>query len=147
MANLGLFVLSKVTTRSGSWQRFGHSSKSKMLHPPELDIAFSDENERAQSLATFLGTCVKLEMWRELALRPGSLSPDRTTLLSRTLEDGDTVELKLRRWATLFGDELEAVMESRNGVVHGLRLSDRELAGADWLADHLLRLIDPELSA
>jgi len=49
------------------------------------------------------------------------------------LEHGDTVEIKLRRWASLFGDEIEAVMESRNRVVHGLRLSDRELLSAHWL--------------
>jgi hypothetical protein len=114
-----------------------------MLEEPSLDLPFVDERERGLAFAQLLSACVELEKWQELALNPKSLSSDQRHALIGSLEAGDTVELKLRRWASLFDDELRAVFESRNRVVHGLRLGDKELRGAVWLAQHLLSLIHP----
>jgi hypothetical protein len=114
-----------------------------VLDKPHLDLPFADERERGLALAQLLNACVELERWEELVLDPAGLSLDERHALSDSLDVGDTVESKLRRWASLFGDELRAVLESRNRVVHGVRLGDPELRGAVWLAQGLLGLLHP----
>lgn len=114
-----------------------------MLEEPYLDQPFVGERERGLALAQFLSACVELEKWQELALNPDSLSPDERHALVGSLDEGDTVEAKLGRWVSLFDDELRAVLESRNRVVHGFRLGDKELRGAVWLSQNLLSFIRP----
>jgi hypothetical protein len=114
-----------------------------VLEEPYLGLPFVDERQRGLALAQLLSACVELEKWQEPALNPNSLSSDQRHALISTLDAGDTVESKLRRWASLFDDELRAVFESRNRVVHGLRPGGKELRGAVWLAQNLLSLIHP----
>jgi hypothetical protein len=52
------------------------------------------------------------------------------------------LSLKLAGWADLFDDELRAVSDARNRAVHGIRIGDRELRGAVWLARNLLALVE-----
>lgn len=116
-----------------------------MLEPPDLDHPLT-EQDRAVTLARFLGTCVGLEYWLRLA--DGDHVPsDVRDAMSTRMQGGDSPELMLTRWQNLFEEELRAVFHSRNRLVHGVRLTDKELRGADWLANQLLRLIDPGLAA
>lgn len=101
-----------------------------MLESPDLDQAFGGERERTRVIAQFLSACVELEDWKHLV---GAAIPP----------PGDTTESRRRRFLALFDEELTAVFDARNRVVHGLRLSDRELRGAVWLAQRLLAVIRP----
>lgn len=112
-----------------------------MLEPPNLDSPFQDESERASVMATFLTACVQLEEWKDLAQGLSAISAHQREVLQRSLEKGDFPEQKLQRWATLFDDEIEAAFASRNRIAHGIKINDRELRGAHWLALHLLELI------
>jgi hypothetical protein len=118
-----------------------------MFDPPDLDLPFNDDRERATVLARFLGLCIELESWHEYAMIPELLTPARRRVVKASTQLGDTPEQILARWIANFRDELEAAFDSRNRVVHGLRLSDRELRGAEWLARQLLQLIEHPTAA
>lgn len=114
-----------------------------MLEDPALELPYADESDRGRALAELLSACADLEEWRSAAQHPITLGSAQRDALAVGLVGGDSVEMKLQRWVSLFEDEISAVLETRNRVVHGLRLSDKELRGAVWLARHLLGLVGP----
>lgn len=117
-----------------------------MLEPPGLRTPYANDSERGAALAELLGACMAIEQWLRVAAER-KLTPDRSATLSKSLQPGDTPELKLERWSALFDEELRAVIDARNRAIHGVRLGDAELRGAVWLARHLLRLLDPAQAA
>jgi hypothetical protein len=114
-----------------------------MAEAPDLTVPFENDRERGVFLADLLYLTTQLDQWRDWSLNIEALSPGQRAQLASAVGPGDTPDLKLQRWITLFDDELRAVSDARNRAVHGIRLSDRELRGAVWLARHLLELVEP----
>ena len=112
-----------------------------MAEAPDLTAPFENDRERGTYLADLLYLTTQLDQWRAWAMNPDARSVQQRDTLSTTLA-GDNPELSLERWANLFDDELRAVSDARNRAVHGIRLGDRELRGAVWLARHLLELVE-----
>jgi hypothetical protein len=110
-----------------------------MPQQPDLETPFTDERERGAAFATLLGACVELERWRALAR--AELPPGSSEQPTHATEVGDPAGFEPARWLELFEDELLAVFDVRNRVVHGVRLSDTELRSANWLAVELLGLL------
>jgi hypothetical protein len=114
-----------------------------MAELQSIAAPFENDSERSACLVELLHLSAQLERWRELAISPEALPSDRRTDLASAAVPGDDPVLKLTRWVSLFDDELRAVFDARNRAIHGIRLGDRELRGATWLARHLLELIEP----
>jgi hypothetical protein len=112
--------------------------------PPDLDLPFANDRERARALAAFLENCGAIETWVEYAASPTTIPAEVRKTLELSIEPGDALELKLRRWANLFADEIRAVLDARSRVIHGMGLGDKELRGATWLANHLLGLVQEQ---
>ena len=113
-----------------------------MPGPPDLSTPFASDKERTAAVARLLWSCFELELWQAAAT--GTLGEAQRQTLRRGLAPGDTPEGKLQRWAALFDEELRAALATRNAVAHGQRVSDPDLRGAEWLALHLLSLLDPD---
>jgi hypothetical protein len=118
-----------------------------MVEPPDLQAPFRNDTERSLELAALLKSSVALERWLQLSADPMSIPGDLRGLLEDSIQGGDTVELRLRRWANVYSEELRAVLDARNRAVHGIRLTDTELRGAAWLARYLLGLLEPQNAA
>jgi hypothetical protein len=115
-----------------------------MVESPDLSTPFANDSERALYLAELLELSAELERWNGLAASYGILSAEqRREVLVGTAIPGDDAGKKLKRWSTLFDEEIQAVLDARNRAVHGVRLGDPELRGATWLAHHLLDLVLP----
>ncbi len=115
-----------------------------MREPPELREPFQSEDERASYIIRLLDLDRRLEQLRSAAALPGSALPGSPVWgqISQVPPDsGDSVDGRLRRWADLFVDDLEAIHQARNRVVHNTWLSDYDLRAAVWLAGKLLGLI------
>jgi hypothetical protein len=113
-----------------------------MAEAPDLATPFQNDSERGRYLLDLLQLTTQLEQWRDWALNPDALSPRHRAVLATSMAPGDSPELKLAGWADLFDDELRAVSDARNRAVHGIRIGDRELRGAVWLARNLLALVE-----
>ena len=118
-----------------------------MVEPPDLKTPFRNDTERSLELAALLETSVTIEQWLHLSANPKSIPADLRELLAGSVQSGDSVELRLRRWANVYSEELRAVLDARNRAVHGIRLTDAELRGATWVARYLLRLLEPQNAA
>lgn len=112
-----------------------------MVEPPDLKTPFENDSERAIALAELLQACAALERWIYLAANPERMTDEQRSEIGPLLDPDDLPEDKLRRWGSIFDQELRAVIDARNRAVHGLRLGDTELRGATWLAKRLLDLV------
>lgn len=117
-----------------------------MLEPPDLSRPFVGDQDRAEALVGLLRACEDLRRWIVLA-DVDHLPEEAVDDLSVRVQPEESSEMMLARWRSLFDDELQAVFDSRNRFVHGLRLTDKELRSAQWLARELLRLVDPSEAA
>jgi hypothetical protein len=114
---------------------------------PQLDLPYRDEDERAGDLFRLIELDRRLHEWLDLASRPPYEWPADaldTVIHAPPYLAGDSPEAKLRRWASLFNEEIQIVREVRNRLVHNLRVTDGELRGAVWIAHHLLALLGPK---
>lgn len=118
-----------------------------LTDPPDLAARFADDSERGRALADVLHASNEIETWLQYAADPTSLPADARASLEADLAAGDAPELKLQRWRSLFADEIRAVLDARNRIVHGIRLTDAEIRGASWLARRLLLLIGSPAAA
>lgn len=111
------------------------------MMPTDHEIPFANDSERAHAFAGLLDMCKQLETWIMYAADPREMRPDDRIALAANLQSGDAPERKLRRWASLFAEEIQSVLDARNRVVHAVRLTDTELRNASWLARRLLNHI------
>jgi hypothetical protein len=110
------------------------------LHPPGLDRTLGTD-ERAEVLAALLAADAELEQLVRCTKLSRDLWPDTVTARLRPSPvPHEPLEAHLKRWSNLFADEVQLVHETRNRVVHQVRVSDSELLRAHWLARHLLSL-------
>jgi hypothetical protein len=103
-----------------------------MAESPDLEVPFTNDSERAAFIAELLSLSARLQLWRDQA----------TNLAPVTEETQKKSDLRPSEWADIFETELEALFAARDRVVHGIRLSDRELRGAVWLAQQLVELLE-----
>ena len=111
------------------------------LQPPELDRNLSTE-ERADALAGVLradATLQRLAMF--VNVTESEWPGDITALFSRSRVRSEPAAEVLRRWWSLFHDEVALIHQTRNRLVHQQRAGDSELLKARWLADHLLDIV------
>lgn len=116
----------------------------KGLQPPGLDRSLGTD-ERANVLTALLTVTAELEQL-SICVR---LPPDKwpATVVTRLRPPPglhESSEQQLRRWWSLFADEIALVQQTRNRIVHQLRVSDAELLRAQWLGRHLLSLVETE---
>src|SRR5829696_9270776 len=87
---------------------------------------FADEAQRALAKVELLRLSERISDYLQLAMREPEAVTDPVSLALNTMW-GDHEQQVLRRWATLFRDEIDAVQRARNSVVHVYELSDENL--------------------
>lgn len=115
-----------------------------MHEPPGLQTPFATEDERADHLAQLLALDHRL-----MGLKSAGALPDSELQRSHIWATisvvppvpGDSVTMGLRRWLSLFAEDIDSVHQARNRVVHSIWLSDEDLRTAVWLAEQLLGLL------
>jgi hypothetical protein len=115
-----------------------------MREPPGLREAFPSEDDRACHIVRLLELDSQLTELRSAAALPSDAlrgSPVWPQISRVPPIAGDSIEGRLHRWSNLFADDIDAIHQARNRVVHNTWLSDYDLRAAVWLADHLVALI------
>jgi hypothetical protein len=114
-----------------------------MLEPAGVNTPFSTDDERAEAIERLLVRDRELQWWLTIARASESELPSdiRDRLVRQPLQAGDSPEFRLRRWASVFQEEIDMIHDTRSRVVHGIRTSDGDIRGAVWLAVHLLGLL------
>jgi hypothetical protein len=117
---------------------------SRVLEPPELREPYRTDDERAEAIVQLVRLDQRLQEWAEIqSAATGRLPAEHRSVLSKQpLDPGDSPELKLARWITVFGDDISAVHDARSRIVHGVWLPDFELRSALWIGNRLLRLLE-----
>lgn len=97
-----------------------------------------------------------LDLWEDLAAlrawaagerRPAGLRSVPSWVWEEPPRKGESWQQVLRRWSSLFADELETVQAARNTVAHALAIHEEDLRAAVHVAGRLLlyaRLESPE---
>jgi hypothetical protein len=105
---------------------------------------FADEAQRALAKVELLRTWERIADYLQIAMREPKVSTDP---LSRALSttSGENEQQVLRRWASLFREEIDAVQRARNSVAHAFEISDDNLQQALEVGRRLLHLADSKL--
>ena len=105
--------------------------------PPDLGKPYSSEAERAADREALITYWYGIEALTRLAEKPVSRwSPEQVGLFPPSVPGGppEHPEQRLRRWLTLYSDEVGVIRDIRNRLVHSGQVTDPELRGAAWLA-------------
>jgi hypothetical protein len=109
--------------------------------PPDLSRPYDSDRDRMADRANLAAYWYALEPLVILASVPSDDWPERARSLiasfsaaNRTADPAD----RLRRWSSLYGEEIALIRDARNRVVHGEIITDPELLGATWLARQVL---------
>ncbi len=115
-----------------------------MLEPPDISEHFPSDEQRADAIVRLMEVDRDLRAWLELEQRlTGELPSDvRVRLLRPPNQPADSPELRLARWVTIFGDDIDTIHDTRSRVVHGVRTPDGEISAAIWLGLRLLALLE-----
>jgi hypothetical protein len=114
-----------------------------MAESPDLEVPFTNDSERAGYIAELLSLSARLQLWRDQATHMAPPTEEaRTARRGVRPEPRHRHDLAPNEWANLFETELDALFAARDRVVHGMRLGDRELRGAVWLAEQLVELLE-----
>ena len=116
-----------------------------MLEPRALTMPYESDTDRANAIYQLIELYSVLDDLRAAAFQLPALAPHVRVLVSQQpFQPGDSAELRLQRWASIFASDLDAIGEVRNRIVHGTPVSDFDLRAAVWLARQLTQLIaDP----
>lgn len=112
--------------------------------PPDLGQPYSSEAERAADREALIIYWYGIESLTRLAEKPASQwTPQEESLFPSSVPGGppEHPEQRLRRWRTLYTDEINIIRDVRNRLVHAARttiVTDPELRGATWLARQIL---------
>lgn len=117
--------------------------------PPNLSEPYGSPLERASDAENLVVYWFALEALITLArVPPGNWSGTQAALVMEFPpaggESGQTLDARarrLRRWASLYQEELELIHVVRNRLVHGDIVTDPELLGATWLARQVLATV------
>jgi hypothetical protein len=111
--------------------------------PPDLGKPYNSEAERAADREALVAYWYGIERLMQLAEKPDSQwTPEETNMFPRSVPGGppEHPEQRLKRWLSLYKDEISVIRSIRNRLVHGsyLAMTDPELRGAAWLARQVL---------
>jgi hypothetical protein len=112
--------------------------------PPDLGEPYSSEAERAADREALIVYWYAIASLTDLAEKPASQwTPQEASLFPSSVPGGppEHPEQRLRRWLTLYTDEINVIRDVRNRLVHssaGRMVTDPELRGATWLARQIL---------
>ena len=118
-----------------------------MREPAGLREPFRSEDERADYLAQLLDVDRRLELLRAAASLGGAdlrRSAAWMYLANVRPNAGDSVELQLQRWISIFENDLATIRQARNQIVHNIWTSDYDVRAAVWLGGELFRLVTGE---
>ena len=109
--------------------------------PPDLSRPYDSDRDRMADRASLTAYWYALEPLVALASVPFDQWPEQARNLiasfsvgSQTTDPAD----RLRRWSSLYAEEIALIRDARNRVVHGEIITDPELLGATWLARQVL---------
>jgi hypothetical protein len=117
--------------------------------PPDLGQPYDSDRDRIADRDNLIYYWFALEPLVRLAEEPESQWPEPAMGLIEQFSTGSRIDdsaARLRRWASLYEDEINLIRDTRNRVVHGEIVTDPELLGATWLAQQILATlagIDP----
>ncbi len=114
-----------------------------MLEPPDISEAFASSDQRADAIVQLIAIDRRLQEWRRIRSQTSGALPSHIRLrLLPTTSPADSPELRLARWVTVFGANIETIHDIRARVVHGIWTPDGEIRGAIWLGQRLLDLLE-----
>lgn len=109
--------------------------------PPDLSRPYDSDRDRMADRASLTAYWYAIEPLLTLASAPSGEWPEQARNLvasfsagSRTTDPAD----RLRRWSSLYAEEIALIRDARKRVVHGEIITDPELLGATWLARQVL---------
>lgn len=105
--------------------------------PPDLSKSYTTEKERADDREAILLYTSLIEVLVRLANRsPGSWSEEQKQLFPDYMPDipPERTFQRLQRWIRVYNDEIKAIGDVRNRIVHSGTVTDPELRGAAYLA-------------
>lgn len=106
--------------------------------PPDLGKPYSTEAERAADRERLLAYWYGVDSLVQLAGRSASRwSPEQLELFQSSGSQEDPAR-RLQRWRSLYEEEVSAIRDVRNRLVHTGRVTDPELRGATWLARSII---------
>jgi hypothetical protein len=112
--------------------------------PPDLGKPYTSEDKRASDREALIIYWYGIDSLVHLAEKPASRwTPQEVSLFPSSVPGGppEHPENRLRRWLTLYTDEINIIRDVRNRLVHASRMvivTDPELRGATWLARQVL---------
>ena len=117
--------------------------------PPDLSRPYGSPRERAADAENLVAYWYALEALVALSrLQPDDWSSTQAALMrdfppggGDTGQTSDARARRMRRWASLYSEELELIQVVRNRLVHGDIVTDPELLGATWLARQVLATV------
>jgi hypothetical protein len=116
-----------------------------MFDPSELTQPFENDVERQTAIVELLQLDEQLQHLLDASKKlatTGSIPDDvRSKISGQPMLRGDTPEGRLRRWTSLFEDDLDKVHDVRSRVIHGILVPDADVKGAVWLGGHVLGLL------
>jgi hypothetical protein len=109
--------------------------------PPDLSRPYDSDRDRMADRASLTAYWYALEPLVTLASVPSGQWPNQARNLIASFSAGslatDPAD-RLRRWSSLYAEEIALIRDARNRVVHGEIITDPELLGATWLARQVL---------
>ncbi len=108
---------------------------------PDFGKPYSSESERRSDREALLVYWFGIESLTSLADQPPSNWTKRqASLFPGSVEGGppERPEQRLRRWLTLYTEEINLIRDVRNRLVHGEVVTDPELQAATWIARQIL---------
>lgn len=109
--------------------------------PPDLSQPYGTESERIADRDALVFYWFAIERLIRLAEQPtGEWSSDQLGLFPRSVPGGppEPPQQRLRRWLTVYGDEIRTVRDLRNRLIHFGPVADSEIRGALYLARNMV---------
>lgn len=106
--------------------------------PPDLGKPYSTEAERAADRERLLAYWYGVDSLVQLAGRPAARWSPEQLQLFESRDSQEHPAHRLQRWRSLYEEEISAIRDVRNRLVHTGRISDPELRGATWLARSII---------
>jgi hypothetical protein len=112
--------------------------------PPDLGRPYGSDRDRAADRENLIAYWYGIESLIALTSIPSDeWTPVQSALVAEFSKEGtgEPPANRLRRWASLYREELALVRDVRNRIVRGEIVTDPELLGATWMGRQLLATV------